>query len=316
MSTHDVVQMSARRTRSRPVGDANAGVVAAWQEHRPHLLNIAYRLLGSVSDAEDMAQDAYLRLLKADLHEIDDVRGWLVVVMTRICLDHLRSARVRREAQPGPWLPEPIVGGSTGAVLDPADIVTLDESVRMGLLIVLERLSPAERVVFVLHDVFTYPFEEIAPMVGRTPAACRQLASRARRRINADAESSTTVDPGEMRAVAERFIAACEGADLQPLLEVLDPNVVGWVDLGEVATPFPQPSVGAAQVAGRAMALFGRRSGITLSVATVNGEVGMLATFRGRIHAVLVLLVRDHRIAAIYSIADPHKLARLPGNAV
>lgn len=315
MSTFSVVKMAAGQTGARPADGADGEVIVAWQEHRPHLLNIAYRLLGSVSDAEDMAQEAYLRLLKADLREIDDVGGWLVVVVTRICLDHLRSARMRRETQPGPWLPEPIVG-EAGALLDPADIVTLDESVRMGLLIVLERLTPAERVVFVLHDVFTYPFEEIAPMVARTPAACRQLASRARRRIDAERGRSTAVDPGEMRAVAERFIAACEGADLQPLLEVLDPNVVGWVDLGEAATPFPQPSVGPQQVAGRAQALFGRRSGINLSVASVNGEVGLLATFKGRIHAVLVLLVREHRIAAIYSIADPHKLARLPGNTV
>ena len=196
----------------------------AWHQHRGYLINIAYRLVGSVSEAEDMAQEAYARLLRADLNDADDVRGWLVVVVTRLCLDQLRSERTRHETNAGPWLPEPLVQLS-GPSNDPADIVTLDESVRMALLIVLERMTPAERVVFVLHDVFDYSFEEVAPMVDRTPAACRQLASRARRRISADtAVPRMTVDPLEMRRVADRFCAAITGGELQPLLEVLDPR--------------------------------------------------------------------------------------------
>jgi RNA polymerase sigma-70 factor, ECF subfamily len=177
---------------------------AAWAEHRGYLLNIAYRLLGSLEEAEDMVQEAYLRLLRSDLDAIADLRGWLVVVTTRICLDHLGSARVRREARTDSWLPEPIVRALADPT-DPADVVVLDESVRMALLIVLERLKPAERVVFVLHDVFQYSFEEIGPMVGRTPAACRQLASRGasanRRRTRGRFASRRGVDAASRRAL-------------------------------------------------------------------------------------------------------------------
>ena len=280
----------------------------AWAENRRYLLNVAYRLVGSFSEAEDLVQESYARLLRTDSAAIDDVRGWLVVVVTRLCLDHLRSARMRRETLPGPWFPEPLVKPD-GAELDPAEIVTLDESVRMALLIVLERLSPAERVAFVLHDVFQFSFEEIAPMVERTPAACRQLASRARRRISAESLTEpAAVDPHELRRVAERFITACAGGDLQSLLEVLDPAIVGWVDLGEQRNPFPQPAMGRDVVAPRAMALFGRDSGARLLLAQVNGETGILVAVRGRPFAVLVLVIRMARIAAIYAIADPAKL--------
>lgn len=285
---------------------------AAWEEHRRYLLNIAYRLVGSFSDAEDMVQEAYTRLARAGDSAIDDIRGWLVVVVTRLCLDHLRSARMRHEATAGPWFPEPLVSvpGSSG---DPADIVTLDESVRMALLIVLEQLSPAERVVFVLHDVFEFTFEEIAPMVDRTPAACRQLASRARRRLQADAASPrTAVDAGEMRRLAERFIAACEGGDLQSLLEVLDPAVVGWADLGQGLATVHQPTSGSQRVAEGALGFFGPASGTRLALAEVNGEAGIIATRGGRTFAVMVMVVRGGLINAIYSIVDEKKLARVP----
>jgi RNA polymerase sigma-70 factor, ECF subfamily len=302
--------MKMKVTKARDSAD-QSGLIGAWEENRQYLLNIAYRMLGSFSEAEDMAQEAYLRLLKADLEEIDDVRGWLVVVVTRVCLDHLRSARVRREEQVGPWLPEPIVG-SKGTGADPAEVVTLDESVRMGLLIVLERLTPAERVVFVLHDVFQYPFEEIASMVKRTPAACRQLGSRARRRINAGSGPTRAhVDADEMRYVAERFIAACAGGNLDGLLEVLDPQVVGWVDLGGVDTGFPQPSSGRDQVSQRALQFFGPATRRKMVLAEVNGETGIIASRGGKPFAVLVLQLRGGRIAGIYSVADPSKLTRI-----
>lgn len=279
----------------------------AWTEHRKYLLNIAYRLVGSFSEAEDLVQEAYARLLREDSESIDEVRGWLVVVLTRLSLDHLRSARTRREVSAGPWLPEPLARiGGVG--LDPVDLVTLDESVRMALLIVLERLTPAERAVFVLHDVFQFSFEEIAPAVDRTPAACRQLASRARRRISTEqGESRDAVDPEELRRVAERFIAACSSGDLQSLLEVLDPAVVGWVDLGGLTTPFPQPSSGRDVVAARVIRLFSSPR-VRLLLAEVNGETGVIVATRGRPFAVLVLMVRDERISAIYSIADQAKL--------
>jgi RNA polymerase sigma-70 factor, ECF subfamily len=300
--------------RDRQAGEGRRDeepIEAAWEAHRRYLLNIAYRLLGSLNEAEDMVQEAYLRLTRAEVDAINDVRGWLVVVTTRICLDHLGSARSRRETQVGPWLPEPIVqtNGDSG---DPADIVILDESVRIALLIVMERLKPAERVVFVMHDVFQYSFEDIAPMVERSPAACRQLASRARRRMGAEnTQPVEAVDPDEMRRVAERFIAACAGADLQPLLDVLDPAVVGWADVGELASAIPQPTVGVAQVASGVRSFFGPRSRVRLAVAVVNGETGIIASVRGRPMAVMVLSVRNGLITAIYAIADRRKLARL-----
>src|SRR2546421_10412443 len=178
--------------------DNDAWVTQAWSDHHGFLLDVAYRLLGSYSEAEDTVQEAFTRLLRTDLDPIEDVRAWLVVVVSRLCLDQLRSARVRREAYVGHWFPEPLI--HSDEISDPADIVTMDGSVRMALLIVLERMSPAERVVFVLHDVFDFPFEKVAPMVKRSPAACRQLASRARRRINeAAAASRLAIGPPEAR---------------------------------------------------------------------------------------------------------------------
>ncbi|MEA2683653.1 MAG: polymerase sigma-70 factor, subfamily [Chloroflexota bacterium] len=292
--------------------DLDTGPFAgAWQQHRGYLINVAYRLLGSVSEAEDMVQEAFARLLRADVDASMDLRGWLVVVVTRLCLDQLRSARARHEVDAGPSFPEPLAH-LAGTGPDPADIVTLDESVRMALLIVLERLTPAERVVFVLHDVFDYSFEELAPMVERTPAACRQLASRARRRINTDATTPrTAVDPLEMRRVAERFSAAVAGGQLEPLLMLLDPQVVGWVDVGGAGASLPQPTEGRDQVANQAIRFFRPARGISLSVAEVNGEPGIIATRDGEPVAVIVLATRDGLITAIYSIADPAKLTRV-----
>jgi RNA polymerase sigma-70 factor (ECF subfamily) len=281
----------------------------AWHQHRAYLVNVAYRMLGSVSEAEDIVQEAFARLLGADVDSSSDLRGWLIVVVTRLCLDQLRSARVRHETDPGPSFPEPLVN-LAGA--DPADIVTLDESVRMALLIVLERLTPAERVVFVLHDVFEYSFEEVGAMVERTPAACRQLASRARRRIGVEGLAPrTAVDPLEMRRLAERFSAAVSGGELQPLLEVLDPSVVGWVDLGDAGVALPRPTQGRQQVAEQALRFFRRDRGITLVVSEVNGEPGIVALREGRPMAVIVLAARDGLVSAIYAIADPAKLTRV-----
>ncbi|MGH9008722.1 MAG: sigma-70 family RNA polymerase sigma factor, partial [Acidimicrobiia bacterium] len=182
----------------------------AWRDHRRHVLNIAFRMLGNVGEAEDVVQEAFTRLVRADVDQIDDVGGWLVVVVSRLCLDRLRSDRRH------PTSPEASLGDRpVDDALDPADRVTLDDSVRIALHLVLERLTAAERTVFVLHDVFQYPFEAIAGIVGRTPAACRQLASRARRTVRAEGgHSRFVVEPAEQRAVNERFIAACAGGDL------------------------------------------------------------------------------------------------------
>ncbi len=282
----------------------------AWTNHHGFLLDVAYRLLGSYSDAEDIVQEAFTRLLRADLDPIEDVRAWLVVVTSRLCLDQLRSARLRRESYLGPWFPEPLIESGAGA--DPADLVTLDESVRMALLVVLERMSPAERVVFVLHDVFEFPFEKVAPMVGRSPAACRQLASRARRRIEDEAGSARfAIEPAEQRRAVDAFVAACAGGKLEDLLHLLDASVMGWADMGGALAAVSQPNVGRETVAARTMRFFGAGSGITLVVRDVNGEPGVVAFRDGAVHAVLALSVKDGAITRIYVVADPRKLTHV-----
>jgi RNA polymerase sigma-70 factor (ECF subfamily) len=283
----------------------------AWHDHHGFLLDVAYRLLGSYNDAEDVVQEAFSRLLRADLDPIEDVRAWLVVVVSRLCLDQLRSARTRREAYLGPWFPEPLLDpGDEDA--DPAEMVTLDESVRMALLVVLERMTPAERVVFVLHDVFEFPFERVAPLVGRSTAACRQLASRARRRVREEAPSTPAAsDPDQQRRVVDAFIAACAGGKLEDLLRLLDPSVVGWADVGGALAAASQPNVGPEAVARRVMEFFGGGSGTTLLPRNVNGEPGIVAVRRGEVASVMALTLRQGAITRIYVVADPRKLARV-----
>jgi RNA polymerase sigma-70 factor (ECF subfamily) len=291
--------------------EQDAQFTEAWSNHHGFLLDVAYRLLGSYSDAEDTVQEAFTKLLRTDLDPIEDVRAWLVVVVSRLCLDQLRSARVRREAYLGPWFPEPLIH-SDDAMSDPADIVTLDESVRLALLIVLERMSPAERVVFVLHDVFEFPFEKIAPMVKRSPAACRQLASRARGRINDEAVSARfAIDPQEQRRVVDAFIAACTGGDLQALLPLLDPSVVGWADVGGMLAAVRQPNVGREKVAQQIMKFFGARTGSTMTAREINGEPGIIAFRNGVVAAVLALTVKERLVTRVYVVADPRKLAHV-----
>ena len=291
--------------------ESNERFTDAWTNHHRFLLDVAYRLLGSFSDAEDIVQEAFSRLLRTDLDPIEDVRAWLVVVVSRLCLDQLRSARVKREAYIGPWFPEPLLF-SDDAATDPADVVTMDESVRFALLVVLERMSPAERVVFVLHDVFEFPFERIAPMVGRTVAACRQLASRARKRVNEEAGSARfATDPVEQRRVVDAFIAACAGGDINDLLPLLDPSVVGWADVGGTLPAVSQPNIGRETVAARVMRFFGAGSGNKLVAQVINGEPSVVAFFEGAVVSVLALSVTDHLISRVYVVSDPRKLAHV-----
>ncbi len=282
-----------------------------WASHHGFLIDIAYRLLGSYSDAEDIVQEAFIRLLRTDLDPIEDVRAWLVVVVSRLCLDQLRSARTRRESYVGAWLPEPLVD-SGAAAPDPAESVTLDESVRMALLVVLDKLSPAERVVFVLHEVFDYPFDRIASIVKKTPVACRQLASRARRRIEQEGASARfRADPSEQQRVVDAFIAACESGNLQSLLPLLDPSVIGWADAGGTLAAPRSPNVGSIDVAQRLMRFFGLGSGAQLTSRLVNGEPGIVVTRGGAVSAVLVLTLKDGLVTRVYAIVDPRKLARV-----
>jgi RNA polymerase sigma-70 factor (ECF subfamily) len=297
-----------------PVPDniaTNAALSGAWRAHHRYLLDVAYRMLGSVSEAEDAVQDAFARLLRmeaGEVAEIADIRGWLVVAVTRLCLDQLRSARSRREVYVGPWLPEPVIA-APDPDNDPADRVTLDDSVRMAMLLVLERLSPAERAAFVLHDVFQFSFEEVAASLGRTPAACRQLASRARRHVREETSPARfRVDPDEAHRVAERFVAAAANGDLSGLMQVLDPDVVGHTDSGGFVPAPRRPVAGREQVATRFLRFLADHR-VTLVPMPVNGEPGALAYQDGRLLAVIALSVRDGLIAHIHAIANPYKLA-------
>jgi RNA polymerase sigma-70 factor (ECF subfamily) len=283
----------------------------AWTNHHRFLLDVAYRLLGSYTDAEDLVQEAFSRLLRTDLDPIEDVRAWLVVVVSRLCLDQLRSARVTREAYIGPWFPEPLLFADDAAT-DPADVVTMDESVRFALLVVLERMSPAERVVFVLHDVFDLTFERIGPMVGRTIAACRQLASRARRRVDEEGGSARfKIDPAEQQRVVEAFIAACTGGDIKDLLPLLDHSVMGWADIGGTLPAVSRPNVGRDMVAARVMRFFGAESGNRLVLQLINGEPSVVALFEGAVVSVLALSLKDHLISRVYVVSDQRKLAQV-----
>jgi RNA polymerase sigma-70 factor (ECF subfamily) len=207
-------------------------ITDAWVDHRPYLIDMAFRMLGDIGRAEDVVQEAFHRLSRIDFDAIDDPRGWLIVVTSRLCLDVIRSARNRREQSAGGPELEQRLGAVPNGLFDPADRVTLDDSVRLALLVVLERLSPAERVTFVLHDIFGVPFDTIAETVGRPEATCRQLARRARIKLDQpDGGRRSIVSPDEHRSVTDRFIAACANGSFEELLLVLDPDVSGGVDL-------------------------------------------------------------------------------------
>src|SRR5213082_1974075 len=282
-------------------------VTQAWSEHHGFLLDVAYRLLGSYSEAEDTVQEAFTRLLRTDLDPIEDVRAWLVVVVSRLCLDQLRSARVRREAYVGPWYPEPLI--HSDEMSDPADIVTMDESVRMAMLIVLERMSPAERVVFVLHDIFEFPFEKVAEMVGRTPAACRQLATRARRRVKEEEGSKHfKLDRDQQQRVVDAFIAAAATGEMSKLLPLLDASVIGWADVGGTLAAVRNPNVGPQKVGDGVMYFFGPASGSILERRNINGEPGVVVYRSGEVAAVIALTQKAGAITRVYVVADARKL--------
>ena len=274
-----------------------------FENHRTRLHAVAYRMLGSVSEADDAVQESWLRLNGTDSGAIDNLGGWLTTVVGRVSLDMLRSRRARREDYVGTWLPEPIV--STHEQGDPEGEAVLADSVGIALLVVLETLTPAERLAFVLHDMFGISFEEIAPVVDRTPAAARQLASRARRRVQGGLPVSEP-DLARQREVVEAFLAASRAGDFEALLEVLDPDVVFRADTG---SPVPEVS-GAAAVAreilvrGAPFARFGRP-------AIVNGAVGVVVVRNERLRAVAGFSVANGRVLEIDVVANQEKLRRL-----
>ena len=275
----------------------DARVRAAWKADRSYLLAIAIGMVGRPAEAEEVVQEAFARLVAVSVDEIDDVRGWLVVVTRRLCLNRLGSADARRTT-PTAAVPETGQGGT-----DPADRLTFDDEVRRALAVVLDRLSPAERTSFILHDVFGFPFDAIADLVGRTPAACRQLARRARRAIRAGSYDTwlpaAGPQPQAATELARRFIAVCDGGDVQGLIDLLDPTVAGFATVAG-RSPLP-PVTGAAAVAERAMRFFGPAAGVRLEPFAVEERAAVVARREGRV-VVVRLDERGGRIVRLHVI--------------
>ena len=274
-----------------------------FEENRTHLRAVAYRMLGSHSEADDAVQEAWLRLSRSDTSGVENLRGWLTTIVARVCLDLLRSRKARPEEPLGAHVPEPIASSQDGA--DPERETLLADSVGLALLLVLETLSPSERVAFVLHDLFDLPFDEIAPIVGRSPAAARQLASRARRRVQG-APAASDADRARQRALVKAFLAASRGGDFAALLAVLDPDVVLRADTAAVKMGATAEVRGAADVAetfkGRAQAA---------QLALVNGTAGLVWAAGGRPRVVFAFTIARGKIVAIDLLADPERLRQL-----
>jgi RNA polymerase sigma-70 factor (ECF subfamily) len=277
-------------------------IADAWRRHRPYLVNVGYQILGDVGDAEDVVQEAFLRLSRVDPAEIEDVRGWLTVVTSRLCLDQVRSARTRYERLSLPDHPNLDTVTPRARSLDPADRVTLDDEVRTALMEVLQRLSPAERVAFVLHDVFNVPFDTISETVGRPVGTCRQLARRARAKFAAAQPKLSDVASADHQLVTEKFITACANGDIDALTAVLDPTVWGVGTLLGDPTPPPQINHGPHAVATNLMRYLG--PGVTLVTGPAGGPM-VLAFAERRLFAAIVLTIRGPLIGKIEAIADP-----------
>lgn len=278
-----------------------------FEEHRSHLKAVAYRLLGSLSEAEDAVQQTWLRLDRSDPDDIENLGGWLTTVVSRICLDLLRSRGARPEEGLDTQLPDPIVSGPRG--LDPEDQVVLADSVGLALQVVLDRLKPPERLAFVLHDMFAVPFEDVATLAGRSPQSVRQLASRARRRV-ADEAAAPDGDLGQQRRAADAFFAAARDGDFDALVAVLDPDVLLHVDGGESRREISGLVRGAATIAKRAIMF--RAPGAELQPVLVNGIPGALSTRDGQPVSLFAFTVRDDRIVRIDILGDPARLSALP----
>jgi RNA polymerase sigma-70 factor, ECF subfamily len=289
--------------------------VETFEEHRDHLMAVAYRMLGSRADAEDAVQEAWLRW-DANREQVRAARPWLTTVTARICLDQLQSARARRESYVGPWLPEPVVEPMD----DPAAQVAQTDEVGYALLVVLERLSPEQRVAFVLHDAFAVPFDEIASVLGTTPAAARQHASRARRLVGADGVPRHTADLDEQRRVVTAFLDAARHGDFDGLLRVLAPDVVAVGDGGGVTPATHRPIEGAQSVARFILGLFRRYAPdpdhAHIEVVRLNGDLGVLAELvlpdGSRLRGTMAFAVAGGRLTGIFNQVNPAKLTRLP----
>lgn len=281
------------RTEHTATGTDEPAFIALWQAHRGRMLDLAFRMLLDLRDAEDVVQEAFDRLARADIGRIDDPEGWLVVVTSRLCLDRLRSRRRH------PTSPLDDAGDSFDPhALDPSDRVTLVDNVTLAMHALLERLSPAERTSFVLHDVFQYSFDEVATIVGRSPVACRQLASRARKTLRADSATGRfPVDSALQQELSERFIEACTGGDLEGLLALLDPSVDGAGDV------VPDVVVGAADVAPGILRYLGPPASPTLLYLPVGDRVGIVALRDRRVLALVLLTIANGLVVHVDALA-------------
>jgi RNA polymerase sigma-70 factor, ECF subfamily len=283
--------------------DEREWLAERFEEHRTHLRAVAYRMLGSLSEADDAVQEAWLRLSRSDAGEIENLGGWLTTVVARVSLSTLRSRTTRREQPFGDHFPDPIIDPADGT--DPEHEALLADSVGLALLVVLETLSPAERLAFVLHDMFAVPFDEIASIVDRSPAATRQLASRARRRVQGE-RIAPDPDLGRQREVVDAFLAASREGDFEALVAVLDPDIVLRQDLGSGVT---REMRGVEAVASQAKMY--SQLGLVVHHALINGAAGIVATRDGRPFSVGAITVRDGRIVEMDWLTDRERLAQL-----
>lgn len=286
--------------------DANDWMAEQFEASRDHLGAVAYRMLGSRSDADDAVQEAWFRLNRSDTSDVKNLRGWLTTVVSRVCLDMLRSRRTRREEPLDPHVPDPIVDRADWA--DPEQQTIIADSVGLALLVVLEMLDPAERLAFVLHDMFAVSFDEIATIVDRSPEAARQLASRARRRVQGT-DTVPDADIVRQRAVVDAFFVAARSGDLRALVAVLDPDVVLRSDGGSRSPAATVVVRGAEAVASRAI-MFSRPAAV-LRPALVNGAAGVVVMMRERALSIMGFTIANGRVLAIDVLADPDRLAQV-----
>jgi RNA polymerase sigma factor (sigma-70 family) len=297
--------------------DEEQWLAEQFEEHRGHLRAVAYRMLGSLTEADDAVQDTWLRLSRSGGDQVRDLRGWLTTVVARVCLNMLRARNVRREEALGVRVPDPLV--SMDDELQPELQALLADSVSLALLVVLDTLSPAERLAFVLHDMFDLPFEDIAGLAGRTPAAVRQLASRARRRVKGAGVPDPDPDLARQREVVDAFFAAARGGDFDALVAVLDPRVVLRADTGAALPEAALLIHGAEAVARQALTGLARvisRPALHLHPALVNGAAGVIVTMRGRPVTVVGFTVTGGRIVEIDAIADAERVRRITAAAL
>jgi RNA polymerase sigma-70 factor (ECF subfamily) len=280
----------------------------AWKANHAYLVNLAFGILGNLGAAEDAVQEAFTRLVASDDDRVEDERGWLIVVTSRICFDKVRSAPHRLESTRDTLVLDELASdrGGGGAASDPLDRITLDDEVRLALLVVLQKLSPAERVVFVLHDIFQLPFEIIGKTVGRTTPSCRQLARRARLKLRDEkSQSPLAVVDSEHQRITERFIEVCSTGDISELVELLDPDVSGDIDLGPLDARTGSTIHGADAVSSNLLRFLAK---LTLVAIPGHGQPVILAFGSGRLRRVLSLEIRDSRVVEIDVLADPIKM--------